>query len=131
MLVFGNTVGGAMLRDVFKPAYEFLEKDSKGRIPIGASMKYALMFTMIMSVMFGTQALKDRIRYDDGESPFDKKDFAEKFKDLLLATNIFGWGTLVNQALEAKEFGSSPLVSLAGPIVASTEIIALLIPPAI
>ena len=121
MLVFGNTVGGAMLRDVFKPLYKFLEKDSKGRIPIGASMKYALMFTMIMSVMFGTQALKDSIRYGDDESPFDKKDFAEKFKDLLLATNIFGWGTLVNQALEAKEFGSSPLVSLAGPAASSID----------
>lgn len=114
MLVFGNTVGGAMLRDVFKPL-------ARGRIPVGEAMKYTLMFSMIMSVMFGTQALKDSIRYGDDESPFDKKDNAEKFKDLLLATNIFGWGTLVNQALESKEFGSSPLVSLAGPAASSID----------
>jgi len=114
MLVFGNTVGGAMLRDVIKPL-------GKGRIPVGASMKYALMFSMIMSIMLGTQALKDSIRYGDEESPFDKKSFGEKFTDLLLSTNILGWGTLVNQALEAKEFGSSPLVSLAGPTASSID----------
>ena len=114
MLVFGNTVGGALLRDVAKPL-------ARGRIPIGEGMKYLLMFSMIMSVMFGTQALKDSIRYGDDESPFDKKDGFEKFKDLLVATNIFGWGGLVNQALEAKEFGSSPLVSLAGPAASSID----------
>ena len=54
--------------------------------------------------------------------PFgNNNEIAEKFKDLLLATNIFGWGTLVNQALEAKEFGSSPLVNLAGPAASSID----------
>jgi len=121
MMVFGNTVGAKMFREVFAPLINLALLSPKGRIPVGATTKYALMFTMIMAIMSAMQAIKDEIRYGDEESPYDQLNPDEKMKHILLGSNIFGWGTVINQMLEADKYGSSPLAAVAGPIASMTE----------
>ena len=58
MMVFGNTVGAKMFREVFAPLINLALLSPRGRIPVGATTKYALMFTMIMAIMSAMQAIK-------------------------------------------------------------------------
>jgi hypothetical protein len=115
MMVFGNTVGAKTFREVFAPLINLALLSPKGRIPVGATTKYALMFTMIMAIMSAMQAVKDEIRYGDEESPYDQLDPKQKMIHVFLGSNIFGWGTLINQILEADKYGSDPAYVVLGP----------------
>ena len=115
MMVFGNTVGAKMFREVFAPLINLALLSPKGRIPVGATAKYALMFTMIMAIMSAMQAVKDEIRYGDEPSPYDELDPKQKMIHILIGSNIFGWGTLINQMLESEKYGSDPIYTIAGP----------------
>ena len=108
MMVFGNTVGMRFYKDVFQPLY-------KGRLEAGEIAKYAMMFTLLVASILGTQTLKNGIRYGDDESPWDKLDGWEKIFNALLQSNIFGYGNAIVDTLRADRYGSSPIVSLLGP----------------
>ena len=110
MMVFGNTVGMRMYKDVFQPLY-------KGRVPVGEIAKYAMTFTLLTSAIMGTQVIKNAIRYGDEESPWDKKEGFEKLFAAILQSNIFGFGNVFVDALRAQQFGSDPLTMLLGPAV--------------
>jgi len=113
LMVFGNTVGYRIWRDITTPMYG----GKAGGLPKNpeAAVKAALAITMIMAVAAATQALKDEMRYGDEESSFDKKENNSKLIHLLFNSGIFGAGTFLKDMLDASEYGTSPLSVLAGP----------------
>jgi hypothetical protein len=108
MFTFGNTVGMRMWREVFKPL-------AKGRIPLGEATKYALAFLLIAAGSIGIRELKDQIRYGDEPSSWKDLEGFEVWRQALISSNIFGPGTIVDQALDAAEYGTSAPLVLAGP----------------
>ena len=106
--VFGNTVGMKLYKDIFLPL-------QKGRVPAGDIVKNALFFTVLITAIMGTQALKDAIKYGDKESPFDKLEGYEKLWYAIKQSQIFGYGGILMDALEADKYGSSFIEFLAGP----------------
>jgi hypothetical protein len=106
--VFGNTIGMKLYKDVFLPM-------QKGRVPAGDIAKNAMVFTLLMTAIMGTQALKDAIRYGDDESPFDKLEGYEKFWYALRQSQLFGYGGIIYDALDSEKYGSSPIEYLLGP----------------
>jgi len=108
MFTFGNTVGMRMWREVFKPL-------AKGRIPLGEAAKYAIAFLLIAAGSIGIRELKDQIRYGDEPSSWKDLEGFEVWRQALISSNIFGPGTIVDQALDAAEYGTSAPLVLAGP----------------
>ena len=106
--VFGNTVGMKLYKDIFLPL-------QKGRVPAGDIAKNALFFTILITAIMGTQALKDTIKYGDKESPFDKLEGYEKLWYAIKQSQIFGYGGILMDAMEADKYGSSFIEFLAGP----------------
>ena len=106
--VFGNTIGMKLYKDVFLPM-------QKGRVPAEDIAKNAMVFTLLMTAIMGTQALKDAIRYGDDESPFDKLEGYEKFWYALRQSQLFGYGGIIYDALDSEKYGSSPIEYLLGP----------------
>lgn len=114
MMVFGNTVGMRMYKDVFRPLY-------KGRLPAGEIAKYAMTFALLSSAIMGTQVIKNTIRYGDDESPWDRLSEWEKLFSALQQSNIFGFGNVFVDALRAERFGLDPITLLLGPAAAKTS----------
>ena len=114
MMVFGNTVGMRMYKDVFKPLF-------KGRVPAGEIMKYAMTFTLLTSAIMGTQVLKNVIRYGDDEAPYDKLEGWEKLWTAIVQSNIFGFGNVFLDALNSQKYGNDPLTQVAGPTVSKVS----------
>jgi len=114
MMVFGNTVGMRMYKDVFKPLF-------KGRVPAGEIMKYAMTFTLLTSAIMGTQVLKNVIRYGDDEAPYDKLEGWEKLWTAIVQSNIFGFGNVFLDALNSQKYGNDPLTQIAGPTVSKVS----------
>jgi len=108
MMVFGNTVGMRMYKDVFQPLY-------KGRVPAGEIAKYAMTFTLLSSAIMGTQVIKNAIRYGDDESPYDKLEGWEKLWTAIKQSNIFGFGNVFVDALNSQKYGQDPITSFLGP----------------
>ena len=114
MMVFGNTVGMRMYKDVFQPLF-------KGRLEAGEIAKYATMFTLLVAAILGTQTIKNGIRYGDDESPWDDLDGWEKIFSALLQSNIFGYGNAIVDTLRADRYGSSSIITLLGPAVGKID----------
>jgi hypothetical protein len=108
MMVFGNTVGMRMYKEVFQPLF-------KGRLPAGDILKYATMFTLLSATILGTQAIKNAIRYGDNPSPYDEDEGWEKLWSAILQSNIFGFGNIFVNSIKAAEYGQDPIISAAGP----------------
>ena len=108
MFAFGNNVGMRIYREVFKPL-------AKGRIPAGEAAKVAMAFILITAGSIGIRELKDQIRYGDEPSNWKDLEGFEVWRQALISSNIFGPGTVVDQILNAAEFGSNPFAVTAGP----------------
>tara|TARA_R110000796_G_C14303857_1_gene405652 strand:- start:36 stop:608 length:573 start_codon:yes stop_codon:yes gene_type:complete len=108
MFTFGNNVGMRLWREVFKPL-------ARGRIPLGEAAKYATAFILITAGSIAIRELKDQIRYGDEDSNWKDLEGFEVWRQALISSNIFGPGTVVDQALNAAEFGLSPFAVAAGP----------------
>jgi len=118
MMVFGNTVGMRMYKDVFKPlAGYYPGSKQKGRIPLEEAMKYAMTFTLLTSAIMGTQVIKNAIRYGDEPSPYDDTEGWEKLWNSLKQSNIFGFGNIIIDALNSEKYGQDALTQIAGPAV--------------
>ena len=109
MMVFGNTVGLKLFKEVFRPL-------AKGRIPAGDAMKYAITFTLLLSAIYGTQVLKDVIKYGDEESPTDELEGWALMKHLLKQSNILGFGNVLIDSLESEKYGVPYYLAPAGPV---------------
>ena len=109
MMVFGNTVGLKLFKEVFRPL-------AKGRIPAGDAMKYAITFTLLLSAIYGTQVLKDVIKYGDEESPTDELEGWALMKHLLKQSNILGFGNVLIDSLESEKYGTPYYLAPAGPV---------------
>jgi hypothetical protein len=107
-MVFGNTVGMKLYKDIFLPM-------QKGRVPAADIAKNAMIFTILLTAIMGTQGLKDAIKYGDKDSPFDKLKGWEKIWYALKQSQIFGYGGIVFEALNANKYGSNPLEYILGP----------------
>ena len=107
-MVFGNTVGMKLYKDIFLPM-------QKGRVPAADIAKNAMIFTILLTAIMGTQGLKDAIKYGDKESPFDKLKGWEKIWYALKQSQIFGYGGIVFEALNSNKYGSNPLEYILGP----------------
>ena len=114
MMVFGNTVGMRMYKDVFRPLYKL-------QLPAGEIAKYAMTFALLTSAIMGTQVIKNTIRYGDEESPWDRQTGWEKLWSAILQSNIFGYGNVFVEALRAERYGLDPITSFFGPAVAKTS----------
>ena len=108
MMTFGNTVGMRMWREVFKPL-------ARGRIPLGEAAKYAIAFLLIAAGSIGIRELKDQIKYGNDPSNWKDLEGFEVWRQALISSNIFGPGTIVDQALDAAEYGTSAPLVIAGP----------------
>ena len=107
-MVFGNTVGMKLYKDIFLPM-------QKGRVPAADIAKNAMIFTILLTAIMGTQGLKDAIKYGDEKSPFDKLTGWEKIWYALKQSQIFGYGGIVFESLNADKYGSSTIEYLLGP----------------
>jgi len=107
-MVFGNTVGMKLYKDIFLPM-------QKGRVPAADIAKNAMIFTLLLTAIMGTQGLKDAIKYGDEKSPFDKLTGWEKIWYALKQSQIFGYGGIVFESLNADKYGSSTIEYLLGP----------------
>jgi hypothetical protein len=112
MTVFANNVVGRMWREVFLPL-------TKGRIPVGEAMKYAIMFGILSAANMFIMGLKDTIRYGDEESPNDKLTGQEKFLKGFSGTGITGLFGAVTDAANAAKYGSNFWASLLGPLASN------------
>ena len=108
MFTFGNNVGMRLYREVIKPL-------SKGRIPAGEAAKYAIVLILIAAGSIGIRELKDQIRYGDEDSSWKDLEGFDVWRQALISSNIFGPGTVVDQALNAAEYGSTPFAVALGP----------------
>jgi hypothetical protein len=117
MTVFANNVVGRMWREVFVPL-------TKGRIPVGEAMKYAVMFGLLSVANMFIMGLKDTIRYGDEESPNDKLSGPEKLWKGFMSSGITGLFGAVTDAANAAKYGSNFWASLLGPLAAQAGNIA-------
>jgi hypothetical protein len=116
MMVFGNTVGMRMYREVFKPLAGFIPgSKQQGRVPAEEAFKYAMTFTLLLSAIYGTTVLKDVIKYGDEDSPTDELEGYDLLAYLLKSTNILGFGNVVIDALNSEQYGVPFPLSVAGP----------------
>jgi len=113
-LVFGNTVGTRMWREIIVPL-------TKGRIPATDALKYGVALAGIMAMALAIQGLKDNIRYGDEESPFDELDGKDKLLQALLRTNILGGFTLIYDAINSQKYGTNFIAAILGPSASSLE----------
>ena len=109
MMVFGNTVGMKMYKDLARPAYQ-------GRLPAADIMKYSITLTLLLSAMYGTQMLKDVIKYGDEDSPADELDGPELLWHLVKQSNLLGFGNVLADALKSEQYGIPVPFSAAGPV---------------
>jgi len=118
MMVFGNTVGTRFFREVFKPLAGYLpgSKQEEGRIPLEEAMKYAMTFTLLLSAIYGATVIKDAIKYGDEDSPTDELEGYDLLAYLIKSTNILGFGNVVIDALNSKQYGIPFPFSVAGPV---------------
>ena len=127
MVVFGNTVGYKLWKEVFQPlspVHRTREGVKFGMPQVNpeATFRYALMFTVLLGAMYGTQIMKDVIRYDDpDDSPIQDLEGWELMLYLLRRSNIFGYGNIFIDAAESSKYGTSQIASLAGPVAVKLE----------
>jgi len=74
-----------------------------------------MAFILITAGSIGIRELKDQIRYGDEPSNWKDLEGFEVWRQALISSNIFGPGTVVDQILNAAEFGSNPFAVTAGP----------------
>jgi|5_EtaG_2_1085323.scaffolds.fasta_scaffold01782_1 hypothetical protein len=108
MFAFGKNVGGRFYREVVQPLF-------KGRIPAEEAFKYALALTLIMAASMAIREGKDELRYGDEDSPHKNLNSKDRMLQAFIASNIFGPGTVLYDALNANKYGTSALLTIAGP----------------
>jgi len=113
MMTFGNTVGGRAWREVLKPLA--MGGPAGRRIPMDEAARYGVALLLIVAASMGIREIKDEIRYGDEPSAWKDSKGWKKWEDALIDSNIFGPGTVVYDALNASKYGSSALVTMAGP----------------
>ena len=114
MMTFGNTVGGRFWREVIKPL-------SRGRVPLDEAARYGMSLMLIIAASIAIREMKDEIKYGDEPSAWKDSKGWKMWRDALVASNIFGPGTFLYDALNASKYGSSPLASIAGPGASQVE----------
>ena len=129
MMVFGNTIAPKVYKEVFKPL-NFIHVKREGglgvRIPtvftrptesLEGTFKYALTFGLLMSAMYGTQIIKNAIKYEDPEdSPYEDLEGEELLFEFLKQSNILGFGNILIDMAESQKYGQDPFIAGIGPV---------------
>jgi len=134
MMVFGNTIGPKVYKEVIKPLMPVHKKREGGigaNIPTAftrpvetfeGTFKYGLTFALLLSAMYGTQIMKNAIRYEDADdSPLADLDEVELAFKLLQQSNLLGFGNTLISAAESEKYGQSPISTILGPVAGKTE----------
>ena len=134
MMVFGNTIAPKVYKEVIKPLMPVHMKREGGigvNIPTAitrpvetfdGTFKYGLTFALLLSAMYGTQIMKNAIRYEDADdSPLADLDEVELAFKLLQQSNLLGFGNTLISAAESEKYGQSPISTALGPVAGKTE----------
>ena len=86
------------------------------------TFKYGLTFALLLSAMYGTQIMKNAIRYEDADdSPLADLDEVELAFKLLQQSNLLGFGNTLISAAESEKYGQSPISTALGPVAGKIE----------
>ena len=134
MMVFGNTIGPKVYKEVIKPLMPVHMKREGGigvNIPTAitrpvetfeGTFKYGLTFALLLSAMYGTQIMKNAIRYEDADdSPLADLENSELMFKLLQQSNLLGFGNTLISAAESEKYGQSPISTILGPVAGKIE----------
>ena len=134
MMVFGNTIGPKVYKEVIKPLMPVHMKREGGigvNIPTAitrpvetfeGTFKYGLTFVLLLSAMYGTQIMKNAIRYEDADdSPLADLENSELMFKLLQQSNLLGFGNVLISAAESQKYGQSAVSTALGPVAGKIE----------
>ena len=134
MMVFGNTIAPKVYKEVFKPLNPIHVKREGGfgvGVPtvftrptesLEGTFKYALTFSLLLAAMYGTQVMKNAIKYEDeDDSPLADMEDSELMFQLLKQSNILGFGNILIDAAESQKYGQSVGATVAGPVAGKLE----------
>ena len=134
MMVFGNTIAPKVYKEVIKPLMPVHMKREGGigvNIPTAitrpvetfdGTFKYGLTFALLLSAMYGTQIMKNAIRYEDADdSPLADLEDSELMFKLLQQSNLLGFGNVLISAAESEKYGQSPISTALGPVAGKIE----------
>jgi hypothetical protein len=134
MMVFGNTIGPKVYKEVIKPLMPVHMKREGGiganiptafTRPVGTfegTFKYGLTFALLLSAMYGTQIMKNAIRYEDADdSPLADLEDSELMFKLLQQSNLLGFGNVLISAAESQKYGQSAVSTALGPVAGKIE----------
>ena len=86
------------------------------------TFKYGLTFALLLSAMYGTQIMKNAIRYEDADdSPLADLEDSELMFKLLQQSNLLGFGNVLISAAESEKYGQSPISTALGPVAGKIE----------
>ena len=86
------------------------------------TFKYGLTFALLLSAMYGTQIMKNAIRYEDADdSPLADLEDSELMFKLLQQSNLLGFGNVLISAAESQKYGQSAVSTALGPVAGKIE----------
>ena len=126
MMVFGNTIAPKLYKDVIKPlspVHRNRQGGIEARMPnFEGTFRYGLTFGLLLSAMYGTQIMKDAIKYEDADdSPLDDLEDWELMFKLLQQSNLLGYGNVLISAVESEKYGQSFIATALGPVATKAE----------
>jgi len=121
MMVFGNTIAPKIYKDVIKPlspVHRNRQGGIEARMPnFEGTFRYGLTFGLLLSAMYGTQIIKNAIRYEDEEdSPLADLEGWELMSKLLQQSNVLGYGNILIDMAQSDKYGQDPILTAAGPV---------------
>ena len=126
MMVFGNTIAPKLYKDVIKPlspVHRNRQGGIEARMPnFEGTFRYGLTFGLLLSAMYGTQIMKNAIKYEDADdSPLDDLEDWELMFKLLQQSNLLGYGNVLISAVESEKYGQSFIATALGPVATKAE----------
>lgn len=119
--VFGNTIGKMVWDELVMGETSYGEKLTKGERAAKA-FKYGTMLSLLMGAQMGIETMRDTIRnWDDEDQDYDDDDALRLIMEGGKNTMVFGLGTPILDALSAQQYGTSPTLSLLGPVVSKFD----------
>ena len=127
MVVFGNTVGYKLWKEVFQPLSPVHRtrdgvKVGLPQVNLESTLRYTIMFTILLGAMYGVNVMKDAIKYDDpDDSPRSDLEGWELFFYLIKQSNIGGFGNIFVDIAQSQHYGTSQIAAALGPVATKLE----------
>jgi hypothetical protein len=119
--VFGNTIGKMVWDELVVGQTAYGEKLTKGERAAKA-FKYGTMLSLLMGAQMSIETMRDSIRnWDDEDQDYDDSDSLRLIMNAGKGTMVFGLATPFLDAMNAQQYGTSPTISLLGPVVGKAD----------